>query len=367
MAEKIYQVREVTKNKIQKAIESKVKRAAKNKLLTETPCVELGYVTTEITARDGDKVGAGKILLIERDTNTDDLIPMYVPVERDVYNMSERVIKEDEYVYVLEDYHTGDYYAVPLDNDKRMRCDLADGNQFEEETAGDPHTSTSEQGINFEYTGASGEEIYNPLKIKLWQGCTVHCEWNSQLERWEVYAAESDKVVHGIQRSTANCRFEKLDGAVGWGEWDANSDLPWVTNVRYVDCSLYYDTLCDADNLIGNIDAVTNIEFNEDTCELYFYKCGNEIAGTAGQFDFVTSVYASGGGLYYSKKCGGENLIIELTSCPETPACGTCAWTADDQLSWVQTDSCTGTCECVPPAFPASVVGQTWSTNCEEP
>jgi hypothetical protein len=375
MAQRIYQIREQTKNKILKAIQSGTRNEHSRDYVMDPPHVEYGIVSEDITARDDTTPGTGKVILHYLDIDTGDVTPMYEPIERDVLNITERVIKEGEYVFVLEDYHGGEYYALPMPIDKRMRCSLADGNQFEEDTMADPHTSTSEQGITFEYTGNSGEEIYNPLKIKLWQGCSVHCEWNSELGRWEVYAAESDKVMHGVKRNDEECKFQKLDGASGWGVWDEGEDVPWVSEIR-VECNaIKYDTLCTTDISAGEIDAITKIELNDDTCELYYYKksidqygyCLETIAGTAGSLDFVTSVYASTGGLYYNKKCSGEYLIIELESCESTPPCGTCTWTSDDNLNWVQTDFCSGTCECVEPSFPPRVVGQTWTTNCEEP
>jgi hypothetical protein len=337
----------------------------------DAPRLHIAYTTSDVSERNDDTAGTGTATLkyIPGEPGVDDSYEDFSEgVEVPVYNYTQTKIAQDSWVMIAREYASGKWHVIPQET-KRVRGVLGNGNGFTQETAADPHEAGSLVGINYVHDDSAEPtiQVYNPLGIKLWSGATVHAEWNVEEDRWEVYAATSDKVVHGVQRDTGECEFQKLDGANGWNAWDANADLPWITNVRYEDCALYYDTLCDADNLIGNIDAITNIEFNEDTCELYFYKCNNEIAGTAGQFDYVTSVYVSGGGLYYNKKCGGENLVIELTSCESTPACGTCTWTADDSLSWVQSDSCTGTCECVPPAFPASVVGQTWSTDCEEP
>jgi hypothetical protein len=353
------------------------KQGPKPSVTFDAPRLHIAYSTSAITPRSGSTAGTGKATLkyIPGESGTATAIEDFADgAEVDVYNIKPQPIDEDKLIYIAREFGSGKW--VVLDEEcPRIRATLTSGNSFQDDTASDPHTAGSIVGINKEYSGDSTVDVYNPLGIKLWSGATIHAEYNVTEERWEVYAATSDKVVHGIQRNDGDCEFQKLDGANGWNAWDDGEDVPWVSEIR-VECnSIKYDTLCTTNISAGDIDAITKIEFNDDTCELYYYKkssdqygyCFETIAGTAGNFDFVTAVYASTGGLYYNKKCSGEYLIIELESCESTPPCGTCSWTSDDNLNWVQTDSCSGTCECVEPAFPPRVVGQIWTTNCEEP
>lgn len=217
-----------------------------------------------------------------------------------------------------------------------IRGTIEDGNEFEQETAADPHTLGTIIGIDTQWVGDSTVEIDNPMKIKLWQGCLATCHYNVTAQRWEVIAATSDKVVHGIKRE--DCEFKKLDGADGWTYWDAGYAAAWLTDIYLDGCDLYYSTDCEEENL-------------------------------AASFDYVTSVTATATVLYYTK-CSGNYLIANIGPCPVEAPCGTTTYEVqdiDNVLTWVLVaDTCTGGCEDVgPPATTPIVVGQSETLACE--
>lgn len=223
-----------------------------------------------------------------------------------------------------------------------IQATLTTGNTFEEETATDPHTAGTITGIDTLWQGASTVDVYNPLEIKLWSGCKVFAHYNCTEERWEVYAATSNKVVHGIKRIEDECKFEKLDGAAGWNDWDEGATYQFVTDVTY----------------------------SEGSCSLHVTGCDGNT--TDYSLNFVTSVEATATVLYYTKCDGFNYLIANIGPCVEDPVCGTTTWTVQDvagTLTWVLTsDDCTGTCvDQGPPATAAIVEGQEETLACEEP
>lgn len=249
-----------------------------------------------------------------------------------------------------------------------IRATLVDGKAFEEETATDPHTAGSIIGIDDQWFGEEEIEVYNPLEIKLWEGCQVVAHWNATEEQWEVMAATSNKVVHGIRRK--DCEFNKLDGAQGWHEWDEGSEAEWVISVDYDSCSLTYSTDCQANIPITDLDFVKSITYDSGTCELYYDTCSQQNQ-TAGQLIFVTAVYMSGNTLYFDRSCGGQVPILPFGECDETPPeCGQCEFIAVDNegvLEWQSTVACeSSSCECDPPPVAPVVVGQAWTTHCRE-
>jgi len=131
------------------------------------------------------------------------------------------------------------------------------------------------------------------MKIKLWNGCDITAHWNVTEAQWEVIAATGDKVVHGIQRNTARCRFEKLDGKNGWNDWDRNANIPFIKDVFMEGCELVYKTACNDIIPITTMDFVKTIKVGSGsnarqlvytTCETNCGECTWEATGTTAPF-----------------------------------------------------------------------------------
>jgi hypothetical protein len=99
----------------------------------------------------------------------------------------------------------------------RISGTISGGSTFEEATSLSPHTFGSIGGIDSEWSGASTVTVHNPLGLKLWNGCHAFAHFNVSADRWEVYAATGDKIVHGVQRD--DLELQQLDGDSGWTTW----------------------------------------------------------------------------------------------------------------------------------------------------
>jgi hypothetical protein len=248
-----------------------------------------------------------------------------------------------------------------------IRASLVDGNDFEQETASDPHTAGTIVGIDDVWFGENEIDVYNPLKIKLWEGCDVVAHWNATAEQWEVIAATSDKVMHGTRRK--DCEFNKLDGAEGWHEWDEGSEAEWVTSVYEEDCELKYDTDCSPGQGIVSLDFVKDVVVSASSCVITVFKhCENEVIDY--ELNFVQSVSISGSALIYST-CSGDVLIASLGPCDPPAPCGSITYEAQDNEGLLEWVIVAGECEspCVdpdPPTEEPTIEGQQITLPCVE-
>ncbi len=147
-------------------------------------------------------------------------------------------------------------------------------NTFDQATKSDPHTIGGIEGIDGVWDGDLTIEIYNPEGHKLWLDCTVKAEFNETQQRWEVYDSTADRIVHGIQRNTDPCRFEKLDGASGWAAWNRLANIPWIKDVFMQGCDLVYKANCNSIEVITDLNFVKSIEI--DNCNLVYTNCETE-------------------------------------------------------------------------------------------
>lgn len=262
--------------------------------------------------------------------------------------------------YYEDDDHCSIWVNVRKRNKTRIRGTIFTGNEFSQATAEDPHTIQDVEGIDEVWEGESEMEVYNPEKIKLWKetaadeeegieavpACTVRCEWNATHNRYEVYAATSDHVVHGIQRLTETCVFEKLDGAEGWHNWDAGAAYSFVTGFHTEGCMLQYQTDCSE---------------NQDMLDLS---------------QFVRDVWWSGNCLK-KYRCGGSpggEVIICGEGCEDPPPCSPGEYTTyeavivDGVLGWqLLATSCDTCVDPGPPSLPPTFEGETVDVPCEAP
>jgi hypothetical protein len=248
------------------------------------PRVYIAKVTSAITAFDDttqEIAGVGKAQLkkVAGIAGVDKEITDHAG-EIDVNSLERYIHPQDAWIKIVRECASGKWFVVPVQRKPRIRGTISGGNAFTAETANDPHTLTSIEGIDELWSASPTIQIYNPEKIKMWTGATARCEWNATTERYEVYAVTSDKVVHGIQRLAATCEFEKLDGADGWHSWDAGSTYSWVTTVYQSPsgCELLYDTDCSTGvSIIDISNFVTDVIWS-DNC-LKKFRCG----GTYGE------------------------------------------------------------------------------------
>jgi hypothetical protein len=263
-----------------------VRRSEKTPINDGTHRIHVAKITEEITARDGNTVGQGKAELRQLygevgDADTLEEYPSVDPVILDVFSMKTGTQSVGNFVYLVREYATGKWFAIPINDRKtRIRGTVSGGSLFTEATAADPHTLGSIEGIDEIWTGDATIEFDNPEGIKLWSGCTARCEWNATTERYEVYTATANKVVHGIQRLPDECKFEKLDGAAGWNNWDAGTTYSWVTTVYQEGCTLKYDTDCSEDQTIIELSQFVTGIFMSGDC-LKYWVCGGSLAGIA--------------------------------------------------------------------------------------
>jgi len=215
-----------------------------------------------------------------------------------------------------------------------IRATLTNGNYFEDETASDPHIGGDIIGLDAIWHGDSTVELYNPMEIKLWQGCLVTAHWNVTDQQWEVIAATSNKVVHGIQRNVTRCRFEKLDGAAGWSDWDRNANIPFIKDVFMEGCELVYKTACNDIIPITTLDFVKSVKIGSgsNACQLVYTTC--------------------------ETSCGECTWEASLIDPPPTPGTGL------PQLEWIKTGDCSGDCSCSTPPNPPESLNETATTNC---
>jgi hypothetical protein len=297
--------------------------------------------TGTITARSGTTAGTGPAIRhwIPGEAGTANTIEEFNDGSVDLYSLAEQEIESDTYVVGVMEGASGKWVVNnEAKSTKRIRGICQDGT-FTSASPADPITIGSIEGIDVVWTGAATISAYRPRLHKVWNGCEVAAEYNATSEQWEVYDAQSDKIVHGIK--TEACEFKKLDGAAGWGLWDAGHEAAWIENVE--------------------VSAGCTITVTPN--------CGSPVDY---DLDFVQEIIMESNVLYYTK-CDGNYLIADARPCAEPDECGVTTYTSAldefDALVWVedvvQANPCTGGCVAGPePTDPIFVVGQKTSVPC---
>jgi hypothetical protein len=200
---------------------------------------------------------------------------------------------------------------------------------FNDPTPPDPIPINNIKGINKRWTGDAEYFVDNPDGHKLWNGCKIRAEWNQDTEKFEVYSATADKIIHSV--SQAFCTFKRNNGANGNQAWEIGSDANWVVSVSYQDCQIKYTNNCGETTVAGELNFVKEVRMGE---------------------------------------LEGNECWLVYTNCEKTqPQCGSCTWVAADDgnggLMWVPGDTCPSGCTCFgPPSTPPTSLSEVANSYC---
>lgn len=143
------------------------------------------------------------------------------------------------------------YYILELTKPRQfLTARISSAFEFTDACPDGPYDLTGIVGVDREWDNSqAAPKAHNPLKIKVWNDCKVKLQFNAVENRWEIIAATSDKLVHGIEiykspSAAPECKLRELQFD-GWQNW---GDPNWVTEVivsgTAPNQALRYKTFC---------------------------------------------------------------------------------------------------------------------------